>query len=173
MLKEESWAHSAVLNRLPNPLWKQNHQDHYRKTFRIIGCVLSFLSNGVTFVNGEASTFISLFTNWIAVSQGDHDGHGPRGGEVDQQAVSQSHHAGEGGVYLGEALKNAATSAVIDVGKNDSDDEVCVATAVREEDSNIWVSSDERSVDVGQVVARGKLQLQLHTMFVKVYEGKM
>ena len=29
---------------------------------------------------------------------------GLRGGEVDQQAVSQSHHAGEGGVYLEEAV---------------------------------------------------------------------
>ena len=36
---------------------------------------------------------------------------------------------------------NAATSAVIDVGEIYSDDEVLVATAVKEEDSNIWVSS--------------------------------
>jgi hypothetical protein len=53
---------------------------------------------------------------------------------------------------------NAATSAVIDVGENDSDDEVLVATAVKE-DSNIWVSSDVRSVDVVQVVARGNQRI--------------
>jgi len=38
---------------------------------------------------------------------------------------------------------NAATSNVIDVGEIDSDDEVLVATAVREDDTNIWVSSDD------------------------------
>jgi hypothetical protein len=52
-------------------------------------------------------------------------------------------HAGEGGVYLEEAVKNAqeednaVTSAAIDVGEMDSDDEVFVATAVTEDSSNI------------------------------------
>jgi hypothetical protein len=52
-------------------------------------------------------------------------------------------HEGEGGVYLEEAVKNAqeehnaATSAVIDVGEIDSDDEVLVSTAVKEASSNI------------------------------------
>lgn len=50
---------------------------------------------------------------------------------------------------LEEAVKNAqeednaATSNVIDAGEIDSDDEVLVATAVREDDTNIWVSSDD------------------------------
>ena len=54
--------------------------------------------------------------------------------------------------YLEEAWNNAheedndATRAVID------DDEVLVATAVKEEDSNIRVSSDERSVEVDALV---------------------
>jgi hypothetical protein len=68
--------------------------------------------------------------------EGDQGGQDPRGGEVDQQAVS--HHEGEGGVNLEEAVKNsqeednAASSAVIDVGEVDSVDEVLVATSVEE-----------------------------------------
>ena len=51
---------------------------------------------------------------------------------------------------------NAATSAVIDVGEIDSDDEVLVATEVKEEeDSNIWVSSNGRSVELGGAASSG------------------
>ena len=38
---------------------------------------------------------------------------------------------------------NATTSSVIDVGEIDSDDEVLVNTVVKEDSTNIWVSSDE------------------------------
>ena len=44
---------------------------------------------------------------------------------------------------------------MIDVGEIDSVDEVLVATAVKEEDSNIWVSSDERSVEVVGAASSG------------------
>ena len=66
---------------------------------------------------------------------------------VTMEAVYNMQEREEGGVYSEEAVKNAqeednaATSAVIDVGEIYSDDEVLVATAVKEEDSNIWVSS--------------------------------
>ena len=66
---------------------------------------------------------------------------------VTMEAVYNMQEREEGGVYSEEAVKNAqeednaATSAVIDVGEIYSDDEVFVATAVKEEDSNIWVSS--------------------------------
>jgi hypothetical protein len=144
----------------------------------IIGCVLSsLLSNGVNFVIGEASTFIILLTNCIKAIQGDQDGQTPRGGEVDQQAVSQSHHAGDGGVYLEEAVKNAqeedntATSAVIDVGEIDSVDEVIVATAVKEEDSNIWVRSVVLfSSELGMAWVSLGMSLGRHTMS---YQGNM
>ena len=77
---------------------------------------------------------------------------------------------------------NTATSAVIDVGEIDSVDEVLVATAVKEEDSNIWVSSDERSVEVVGGSGRSKRKtektmslskLQLHTMSYQVLLGNM
>ena len=66
---------------------------------------------------------------------------------VNMEAVYNMQERKEGGVYSEEAVKNAqeednaATSAVIDVGEIYNDDEVLVATAVKEEDSNIWVSS--------------------------------
>jgi hypothetical protein len=72
---------------------------------------------------------------------------------------------------------NAETSAVIYVGEIDSDDKVLVATAVKDEDSNVWVSYDERSVEVVGAASSGSggskrktenamslSKLQLHTM---------
>ena len=65
---------------------------------------------------------------------------------VTMEAVYNMQERNEGGVYSEEAVKNAqeednaATSAVIYVGEIYSDDEVFVATAVKES-SNIWVSS--------------------------------
>ena len=97
---------------------------------------------------------------------------------VTMEAVYNMQERKEGGVYSEEAVKNAqegdnaALSAVIDVGEIYSEDEVLVATAVKEEDSNIWVSSNGRSVElvvltaVGQVVAGGK-QRMLWTCLVQ------
>ena len=71
---------------------------------------------------------------------------------------------------------------MIDVGEIDSVDEVLVATAVKEEDSNIWVSNDERSVEVvgGSGGSKRKTKktmslskLQLHTMSYQVLLGNM
>ena len=62
---------------------------------------------------------------------------------VTMEAVYNMQEREEGGVYSEEAVKIAQEedNASIDVGEIDSDDEVLVATAVKEEDSNIWVSS--------------------------------